>query len=83
MTKLTDKQRETLDKTVLAAISDFPQVPRAADLLRMPAVRKVIDALPSEKEGFRYLDNSLQRLRKQSRIEVTRGGRWRLIPGRP
>jgi hypothetical protein len=83
MTKLTDKQRDALDKVVLTAIVDAPQHPRAADVARVPAVAKAIDALPRAKDAFRYLDNSLQRLRKQGRIEATRGDRWRVVHGRP
>jgi hypothetical protein len=83
MTKLTDKQRDALDKAVLTAIVDAPQRPRAADVARVPAVARAIDALPRGKDAFRYLDNSLQRLRKQGRIEATRGGHWRVVHGRP
>ena len=83
MTKLTDKQRDAVDKAVLTAIANAPQTPRAADIARTPGVQKAIDALPRGKDAFRYLDNSLQRLRKQERIEATRGGRWRVVHGRP
>lgn len=83
MTKLTDRQRDAVDKAVLTAIADAPQAPRTADVARTPAVVKAIDALPKEKDAFRYLDNSLQRLRKQGRIKATPGGRWRVIHGRP
>lgn len=83
MTKLTDKQRDALDKVVLAAVANAPQRPRSADIGRVPAVIKAIDALPSGKDAFRYLGDSLQRLRKQGRIETTRGGRWRVVHGRP
>ncbi len=79
-TKLTDKQRNALDKAVLTAITAARQTPRAADVAKVPAVKKVIDALPKEKDAFRYLDNSLQRLRKQGRIEATRRG-WRVVHG--
>jgi hypothetical protein len=79
MTKLTDKQRDAVDKAVLTAIAEFPQAPRAADLLRVPAVSKAINALPKGKDAFRYLDNSLQRLRKQGHAEATRGGYWRRV----
>lgn len=82
-TKLTDKQRDALDKAVLTAIADAPQRPRAADIARVPSVIKAIDALPREKDAFRYLDNSLQRLRKQGRIKATRGGHWRVVHDRP
>lgn len=83
MMKLTDKQRNALDKAVLAAIANAPQVPRSADLARTPAVVKAIDALPKEKDAFRYLGDSTQRLRKQGRIEATRGGRWRMVHDKP
>jgi DNA-binding IscR family transcriptional regulator len=75
MTKLTTEQTKAVDKAVLTAIHDAPQLPRAADLLRVPAVGKAISA--------RYLDNSLQRLRKRGSVEATRGGRWRVVHGRP
>lgn len=87
MTKLTDKQRNAVDKAVFNAIANMSQgvtrPPRAADIARTPAVRKAIDALPKSKDAFRYLDNALQRLRKQCRIEVIRGGRWHVVHGRP
>lgn len=83
MTKLTTEQTKAIDKAVLTAILEHPQRPRAADLLRVPAVRKVIDALPKGKDATRYLDNSLQRLRKRGRVEATSGGRWRVIHGAP
>ncbi len=86
-TKLTDKQRDALDKAVFTAIDRMSQGvtrhPRAADIAQTPAVQRTIDALPREKDATRYLDNSLQRLRKQGRINATRGGRWSVIHGRP
>lgn len=85
MMKLTDKQRDAIDRAVLTAIRTHPQTPRAADIAQTPVVQKAISALPRRKEAFRYLDNSLQRLRKQGRIEATRGGHWRVVHccGRP
>lgn len=83
MTKLTTEQSRAVDKAVLTAILERPQRPRAADLLREPAVRKVIDALPRSKDATRYLDNSLQRLRKRGNITATSGGHWRVIHGKP
>ena len=83
MTKMTRDQRDTLDRTVLSAILDAAQRPRAADLLRVPAVLKVIAALPRGKEDFRYLDSALQRLRKKGCIEAIRGGHWRVLHGKP
>lgn len=82
-TKLTTEQTKAVDKTVLTAILDAPQLPRAADLLRVPAVSRAIGALPKGKDATRYLDNSLQRLRKRGSIEANSGGRWRVIHGRP
>lgn len=83
MTKLTDKQRGAIDKAVLAAIIDAPQPPRAADIAKAPTVARAIAALPRRKDAFRYLDSAFQRLRKRGSIEATRGGRWRVIHGRP
>lgn len=83
MTKLTDKQRNALDEAVFAAVKDSPQDPRSTDVARTPAVIKVIDAFPKEKDAFRYLGDSLQRLRKQKRVGATRGNRWRVIHGEP
>lgn len=82
-TKLTPAQTKAVDKAVLTAILEHPQRPRAADLLRVPAVRKVIDALPKGKDATRYLDNSLQRLRKRGSAEATSGGYWRVVHNKP
>ena len=83
MTKLTKEQTEAVDKAVLAAIINHPKAPRAAELLRVPAISKVIDALPKRKEAFRYLDNALQRLRKRGCIQAGSGGYWHAIRDRP
>lgn len=84
MTKLTDKQRDIVDKAVLAAIANAPQPLSAADMSQMPAIKGVLSLLPRDKSHFWYLDNSRQRLRRQGRIEATRrGGRWRVVHGRP
>ena len=83
MTKLTKEQIEAVDKAVLAAIVNLPQAPRAADLLRVPAIDKIIGALPRRKAAFRYLDNSLQRLRRRCCIRATSGGRWHVIRDKP
>jgi uncharacterized protein YdeI (YjbR/CyaY-like superfamily) len=84
MTKLTDRQRDAVDKAVLTAIANAPEPLSSADMSQMPAINRVLSELPKDKSYFWYLDNARQRLRRQGRIEATRrGGRWRVIHGRP
>lgn len=46
------------------------------DIMNDPSVKRVIDKLPKEKPALRWLDNSLQRLRRNLEIVAT-NNRWR------
>lgn len=77
MPGLMPRQRASLDAAVLAFIR-ANRGSRTMDLLKAPEILKALKGLPSVKEDFRYLDNSLQRLRKAKKIEAS-SNRWNVV----
>lgn len=68
---------DELDKAVLTVIADWPQAIRAKEILS--AINRTFKR-DREMDLYRPLDKSLQRLRKQGKIQNA-NRRWTLTPG--
>lgn len=66
---------DRLDAAVLVCIKQNPRC-RAAQILRDSRVLSALGMMPSAKSDVRWLDNSLQRLRRARSIECVTGGYW-------
>lgn len=75
MTKTNQNNRDYLDCAVKAAIARNPGS-RAAQIVRDANVVRALSYMPAGKPDVRYLDNSLQRLRKAGEVECATGGYW-------
>jgi hypothetical protein len=71
---LTDEQLRAVDEVVLAYVRGGGA--RASGIVDAPSVRVVLKTLPSAKADYRYVGDSLQRLKMARLIKVERQ-RWR------
>ncbi len=74
---LTKDQRKLLDEAVLDAVRTKVSS-RASVLLHNDQLLAVLSSLPPDKSVMRYVDGSLQRLRKAKAIVCT-DGRWSIV----
>jgi hypothetical protein len=76
---LTDDQRSAVDEVVLAVIRGLGRATtgvRAGELLGEAGIDRALRKLPKAKSDYRYLGESLQRLKQAGKIELVRN-RWR------
>jgi hypothetical protein len=81
MVTLTKDQIASLDGAVLKMIKEHPVInggARTMDIVRDSAVMRQVGRLPAGKSDIRYVDGSLQRLRKASKITAA-GNRWNMV----
>lgn len=71
--RITQEQQHDLDRAVKTAIRSNRGA-RASEIQKDSRVVTALSKLPSGKPDFRYLDNSLQRLRKAGDIKTVGGG---------
>lgn len=77
---MTDEQRCDLDEVVLVTIRAVGPVAgvRAGELLGEIGIDRALKKLPKPKPDYRYLGESLQRLKQAGKIELVRL-RWRTV----
>ena len=73
---ITDAQRARLDSAVLAAIKANANT--SAKILRDSDVLRELATLPAGKSDMRYVDGSLQRLRRDGDAKFASPGGWRV-----
>lgn len=74
------QDRDRLDTAVREFIRAHPRC-RAAQILKDEAVNTALSHLPGSKPGFRYVDDSLQRLKRVKSIECD-GSYWSMAKTR-
>jgi hypothetical protein len=70
---LTVEQRQMLDDAVLWTVRRLAPRARAQEVTDADLVMEVLAVLPSNKADYRYIQESLQRLRKVGIIEIVNG----------